>query len=98
MDFKLSEREELLRKSAREFAESEITPKIDAMEETGNFAVDLLKPMAKLGISRHHRSPGVRGRRPGVYGPDYRLRGDGPHLCGRCHGHAGASHGHRRTE
>jgi alkylation response protein AidB-like acyl-CoA dehydrogenase len=50
MDFKLSEREELLRKSAREFAENEITPKIDAMEETGDFAVDLLKPMAKLGI------------------------------------------------
>ena len=51
MDFKLSEREELLRKSAREFAESEITPKIDAMEATGDFALDLLKPMAKLGIT-----------------------------------------------
>jgi alkylation response protein AidB-like acyl-CoA dehydrogenase len=51
MDFKLSEREELLRKSTREFAESEITPKIEAMEETGEFPVDLLKPMAKLGIA-----------------------------------------------
>jgi alkylation response protein AidB-like acyl-CoA dehydrogenase len=51
MDFKLSEREELLRKSAREFAESEITPKIDAMEATGEFPVELLKPMAKLGIT-----------------------------------------------
>ncbi len=51
MDFKLSEREELLRKSAREFAESEITPKTEAMEETGDFPVDLLKPMAKLGIT-----------------------------------------------
>jgi alkylation response protein AidB-like acyl-CoA dehydrogenase len=51
MDFKLSEREELLRKSAREFAESEITPKIEAMEETGDFPVELLKPMAKLGIT-----------------------------------------------
>ncbi|MBI4796819.1 MAG: acyl-CoA dehydrogenase family protein [Deltaproteobacteria bacterium] len=51
MDFKLSEREELLRKSTREFAESEITPKIEAMEETGEFPVDLLKPMAKLGIT-----------------------------------------------
>jgi len=51
MDFKLSEREELLRKSAREFAESEITPKIDAMEETGEFPVELLKPMARLGIT-----------------------------------------------
>jgi alkylation response protein AidB-like acyl-CoA dehydrogenase len=51
MDFKLSEREELLRKSAREFAESEITPRIAAMEETGDFPLDLLKPMAKLGIT-----------------------------------------------
>jgi alkylation response protein AidB-like acyl-CoA dehydrogenase len=51
MDFKLSEREELLRKSAREFAESEITPRIAAMEETGDFPLDLLKPMAKLGIA-----------------------------------------------
>jgi len=51
MDFKLSEREELLRKSAREFAESEVTPKIEAMEATGDFAVDLLQPMAKLGIT-----------------------------------------------
>jgi alkylation response protein AidB-like acyl-CoA dehydrogenase len=51
MDFRLSEREDLLRKSAREFAESEITPRIEAMEETGDFPVDLLKPMAKLGIT-----------------------------------------------
>ena len=51
MDFKLSAREELLRKSTREFAESEITPKIEAMEETGEFPLDLLKPMAKLGIT-----------------------------------------------
>jgi alkylation response protein AidB-like acyl-CoA dehydrogenase len=51
MDFKLGEREELLRKSTREFAESEITPRIEAMEESGEFPVDLLKPMAKLGIT-----------------------------------------------
>jgi alkylation response protein AidB-like acyl-CoA dehydrogenase len=51
MDFKLSEREDLLRKSVREFSESEITPKIEAMEATGEFPVELLKPMAKLGIT-----------------------------------------------
>jgi len=50
MDFLLSEREELLRKSVREFAESEITPKIEGMEKTGEFPVDLMKPMAKMGI------------------------------------------------
>ena len=51
MDFKLGEREELLRKSTREFADSEITPRIGAMEESGEYPVDLLKPMAKLGIT-----------------------------------------------
>ncbi|MFA5112280.1 MAG: acyl-CoA dehydrogenase family protein [Desulfobaccales bacterium] len=51
MDFKLTEREELLKKTVRDFAEKEITPKIDAMEETGEFPLELLSPMAKLGIT-----------------------------------------------
>ena len=50
MDFKLSEREELLRKTVREFAEKEITPRMDAMEETGEFPVDLLRKMGDIGI------------------------------------------------
>jgi alkylation response protein AidB-like acyl-CoA dehydrogenase len=50
MDFGFSEREEMLRKSVREFAEAEVTPKMEAMEETGEFPTDLLKPMADLGI------------------------------------------------
>jgi len=51
MDFKLSEREELLRKSIREWAEKEIPPYMEAMEETGEFPVDLIKPMADMGIN-----------------------------------------------
>ena len=51
MDFKLSEREELLRKAVREFAESEISAKIEAMEKTGEFPIELMEPMAKLGIT-----------------------------------------------
>lgn len=50
MDFGFSEREEMLRKSVREFAENEVTPKMEAMEETGEFPTDLLEPMGKLGI------------------------------------------------
>ena len=50
MDFTFSEREEMLRKSVREFAEAEVTPKMEAMEETGEFPTELLKPMADLGI------------------------------------------------
>jgi len=51
MDFLLSEREELLRKSVREFAEAEIPPKIEGMEKTGEFPIELLEPMARLGIT-----------------------------------------------
>jgi len=51
MDFQFSEREEMLRKSVREFAENEVTPKIDSMEETGEFPMELLEPMGKLGIT-----------------------------------------------
>ncbi len=50
MDFAFSEREEMLRKTVREFAENEVTPKMEAMEETGKFPMELLKPMAELGI------------------------------------------------
>ena len=50
MDFQFSEREEMLRKAVREFAENEVPPKMEAMEETGEFPVDLLKPMAEIGI------------------------------------------------
>ena len=50
MDFKFSEREELLRKSMREFAEKEIPPRMEAMEETGEFPVELLKKMGEVGI------------------------------------------------
>jgi len=50
MDFKLSEREELLRKSIREWAEKEIPPHMEAMEETGDFPVALLKGLGQMGI------------------------------------------------
>ena len=50
MDFKMTEREELLRKTIREYAEKEITPHMDVMEETGEFPVELLKSMGAMGI------------------------------------------------
>jgi alkylation response protein AidB-like acyl-CoA dehydrogenase len=50
MDFRLTEREELLKRSVREYAEKEIPPHMEAMEETGEFPVQLLKGMAEMGI------------------------------------------------
>jgi alkylation response protein AidB-like acyl-CoA dehydrogenase len=41
----------MLRKAVREFSESEIEPRTDAMEETGEFPTELLQPMARLGLT-----------------------------------------------
>ncbi len=51
MDFSFSEREELLMKTIREWAEKELPPRMDVMEETGEFPADLIKPMADMGIN-----------------------------------------------
>jgi len=51
MEFVFTEREDMLRRAVREFAEAEIPPRMEAMEETGEFPVDLLKPMAQVGIT-----------------------------------------------
>ncbi|OPL16824.1 MAG: hypothetical protein AVO39_00695 [delta proteobacterium MLS_D] len=50
MDFTLSERDRMLQKSIREFAEKELPPRMDRMEETGEFPLDLLDGLAKMGI------------------------------------------------
>ena len=52
MDFGFSEREELLRKSVRELAEAEITDgMIETMEETGKFPMEIIQPLAKMGVT-----------------------------------------------
>lgn len=50
MDFALSERDELLRKTIREWAEKEIPPYMEAMEETGDFPRELLPGLAQMGV------------------------------------------------
>lgn len=50
MDFELSEREQLLKKTVREWAEKEITPVMDQMEQTGEFPMQLLKDMGRMGL------------------------------------------------
>lgn len=51
MDFRFSEREEMLRKFVREFAENEIPPKMESMETNGKFPIELMPPMAQIGIT-----------------------------------------------
>lgn len=50
MDFKFTEQQELLRKSVREFAEKEIAPRVEEMEESEQEPVDLYKQMAQLNL------------------------------------------------
>jgi len=51
VDFTLPEELEILRKSAREFAEREVAPKVDEMDETGETPKDLVKRMMELGFA-----------------------------------------------
>ena len=50
MDFQFSDRENLLRKSVREWAEKEIPPRMEAMEESGEFPQELLPDLGRMGI------------------------------------------------
>ena len=50
MDFRLSDDQALLRRSIREFAESEIRPHVMAWDEAQHFPVELLPKLAELGL------------------------------------------------
>ena len=51
MDFRLTDEQELLRKSVREFAESEIRPHVMDWDEAQQFPMDLLPRLAALGLT-----------------------------------------------
>ncbi|HHY38428.1 MAG TPA: acyl-CoA dehydrogenase [Clostridia bacterium] len=50
MDFKLTEEQEMIKKSAREFAETVIAPKVAAMEETDEMPEEILKGLGEYGF------------------------------------------------
>src|SRR5688500_9793447 len=50
MDFRLSEDQEILRRSVREFAEAEIRPHVMVWDEAQRFPMDLLPKLAELGL------------------------------------------------
>ena len=51
MNFALTEEQELLRKSVREFAEAEVRPLAKELDETGRFPRELFKKAAALGLT-----------------------------------------------
>src|SRR5690349_9512830 len=50
MDFRLTEDQELLRRSVREFAETEIRPHVVEWDNTQHFPVELVPKLAELGL------------------------------------------------
>src|SRR5512142_1631352 len=50
MDFRLSDEQELLRRSIREFAETEIRPHVMEWDETQHFPTELVPKLAALGL------------------------------------------------
>jgi alkylation response protein AidB-like acyl-CoA dehydrogenase len=51
MDFRLSEEQELLRRTVREFAEAEIRPHVMAWDEAQQFPKELLTKLANVGLT-----------------------------------------------
>jgi len=50
LNFRFSEKEELLRRSIAEFAQREIAPLVDKIEEEGGFDPQLIPKLAQIGI------------------------------------------------
>jgi alkylation response protein AidB-like acyl-CoA dehydrogenase len=50
LDFQLNEEQQQLRKSVREFAEREIAPHVMKWDESGEFPLDVVKELGRLGL------------------------------------------------
>ncbi len=50
MDFRLSQEQEMVRSSVRDFAEKEIKPVAQELDEKGEFSVELTKKMGEIGL------------------------------------------------
>jgi len=50
MDFSLATEQEMLRKAMREFAEKELSPRAQQLDESGEFPRDIIKKIADLGL------------------------------------------------
>ncbi|PIR25001.1 MAG: acyl-CoA dehydrogenase [Deltaproteobacteria bacterium CG_4_10_14_0_2_um_filter_43_8] len=50
MNFEISQEQEMLKKMVRDFAESEIAPRIEELDKTETFSLDITKKMGELGL------------------------------------------------
>jgi alkylation response protein AidB-like acyl-CoA dehydrogenase len=71
MDFRLSDEQEILRRTVREFAEAEIRPHVMEWDEAQAFSLDLVPKLAALGLTGIQFSEEYGGA--GMSGVDYCL-------------------------
>ena len=69
MDFRLSDEQQLLRRSVREFAEAEIRPHVREWDEAQHFPAELLPKLADLGLMGIQFAPEFGGA--GMSAVDY---------------------------
>jgi alkylation response protein AidB-like acyl-CoA dehydrogenase len=69
MEFRLTDEQQLLRRSVREFAESEIKPHVREWDEAQHFPVELLPKLAELGLMGIQFAPEYGGA--GMSAVDY---------------------------
>jgi alkylation response protein AidB-like acyl-CoA dehydrogenase len=50
MEFRFTEEQEMMRKMVRDFAQNEIAPRVEEMEETDQFPRSIIRKMAELGL------------------------------------------------
>ncbi len=60
MNFELTEEQNLIRETVRDFAEREIKPVAKELDEKAEFSHDLTNKMGELGIVRHVSSRKIR--------------------------------------
>ncbi len=63
MNFELSDEQELIRKTVREFAETKVAPVAEALDREARFPYELVAELAELGLMGLPDPGGVRRRR-----------------------------------
>jgi alkylation response protein AidB-like acyl-CoA dehydrogenase len=89
IDFTFTEEQDMFRKAAREFAETQVAPRVAEMEETGEVSDAVVKAMAEAEMMAL-TIPGTR-----LYGPSDCPGGGQPDFSGRGHDDAGFCPGYR---
>ena len=87
MDLNLTDEQQLIKSTAREFTDKELIPVADANSKNHHFDTRSRRQDRRPGLPRRDRPAAVRRRGPGLRHVRPDLRGDRPRLLGDAHRH-----------